>query len=500
MNYNRSMTEYDEIVGASIYYVAKRTAEKLRKENTSARAAAIILKDEVGKHCTGHAEPHGLMVNTTTNGMNIDLRSFFPDISDPDLLVKWSDVAKLIKDDSFYAQYIHPYKPGENPLAAVPDAHPAIDARPAEQSESPQNAPALFDYSELPKTEADELRKIEQVIKTETVSYFTILGANFKAAQELLANHSGGTFERWYTAMGFKRQTVYRLIQRYEFRCSPKLGGHETDVFEELPLSLSCEISKPSAPPALVEQVLSGDITSHKDYLKLKQKLEKAESREKKLQTDLEVCRTNLNNVERNYEIHEKLRIAAGKENTALQLKIKELENRPTEVAVEKQEVIPEGYVSPEEHREALAELEKRSKKLSDEIMRLKVSQNAEKTGKLVAQIDDLENQLHDQQSETKKAWGKVARAEYDAETKGAALEEARQKNAELEKQIAELKSAEKPDAETAEKLFALYQREARAILTSFVLFASAPENHAYKSKAVEVLESFLKPLQEDTK
>ena len=135
---------------------------------------------------------------------------------------------------------------------------------------------------------------------------------------------------------------------------------------------------------------------------------------------------------------------------------------------------------------------------MSDEVMRLKASQNAEKTGGLVSRIEDLDKQLHDQQSETKKAWGRVARAEYDAETKGIALDEAQQKNAELEKQIAELKSAEKPDSETAEKLFALYQREARAILTSFILFASAPENKAYKHKAVEVLESYLKTLQED--
>ena len=495
MNYNRSMTEYDEIVGAGIYHLLPAGLEKLRKANITAAAMATVLKADYSRSGAGYDK---INVVGSARGIKIDLGRIFPDITDRDLLVKWSDVAKLIMDDDFYTLYIHSYKRANNPPAAVIDEHPAIDARPAEPSEVPQDAPALFDYSELPKNEADELRKIEQVIKTETASYFTILGANFKAAQELLANHSGGTFERWYTAVGFKRQTVYRLIQRYEFMCSPKLGEHRTDVFEELPLSLSCEISKPSAPPELVEQVLSGDITSHKEYQKLKQKLEKAESREKKLQTDLEVCRTNLGNVERNFEEREKLRIEAGKENTALRLKIQELENRPTEVVTEKQEVIPEGYVSPEEHREALDELEKRSKKLSGEIMRLKASQNAEKTGRLVSQIEDLDKQLHDQQSETKKAWGKVARAEYDAETKGIALEEARQKNAELEKQIAELKSAERPDAETAEKLFALYQREARAILTSFILFANAPENKAYKHKAVEVLESYLKTLQED--
>lgn len=492
MNYDRSMTEYDAIVGAGIHQLLHSELEKLREANITVTSMARVLKTDHSNHCSVYSH---ISVRGTASGLKINSDSLLPSAND-ELLVKWSDVAKLIKDDDFYAQYIRPYDPAGTPPAEAPMEHPAEPL--AKPVEAPQNAPALFDYGELPKSEADELRKIEQVIKTETASYFTILGANFKAAQDLLANHSGGTFERWYTAVGFKRQTVYRLIQRYEFMCSPKLGEHRTDVFEELPLSLSCEISKPSAPPELVEQVLSGDITSHKDYLKLKQKLEKAESREKKLQTDLEVCRTNLNNVERNYEIHEKLRVEAGKENTALQLRIQELENRHAEVVTETQEVIPEGYVSPEEHREALDELEKQRKRLSDEVMRLKASQNAEKTGRLASQIEDLDKQLHDQQSETKKAWGKAARAEYDAETKGIALEEARQKNAELEKQIAELKSAEKPDSETAEKLFALYQREARAILTSFILFASAPENKAYKHKAAEVLESYLKALQED--
>lgn len=489
MNYDRSMTEYDEIVGAGIYQLLHAELEKLREANITVTSMARVLKTDHSNHGSGNSR---IGVRGTASGLKINSDSLLPS-ANTELLVKWSDVAKLIRDDDFYTQYIRLYKPAETPPAELPESVPT------ELSEAPQNAPALFDYSELPKNEADELRKIEQVIKTETASYFTILGANFKAAQDLLANHSGGTFERWYTAVGFKRQTVYRLIQRYEFMCSPKLGEHRTDVFEELPLSLSCEISKPSAPPELVEQVLSGDITSHKEYQKLKQELEKAESREKKLQTDLEVCRTNLGNVERNFEEREKLRIEAGKENTALRLKIQELENRPAEVVTETQEVIPEGYVSPEEHREALDELEKQRKRLSDEVMRLKASQNAEKTGRLASQIEDLDKQLHDQQSETKKAWGRVARAEYDAETKGIALEEAQQKNAELEKQIAELKSAEKPDSETAEKLFALYQREARAILTSFILFANAPENKAYKHKAAEVLESYLKALQEGT-
>lgn len=444
MNYDRSATEYNEVVGAGIYQLLHAELEKLREANITANAMAMVLKSNHSQHGAGCGK---ISVAGSRSGIKITSDNLVPDIAVADLQVKWSDVAKLIKDDDFYAQYIH--------------------ALPAEQLAAPQNAPALFDYGELPKTEADEFRKIEQVIKTETASYFTILGANFKAAQELLANHSGGAFERWYTAVGFKRQTVYRLIQRYEFMCSPKLG-EQADAFEGLPLSLSCEISKPSAPPELVEQVLSGDITSHKEYQKLLSEYKEIEQRKQALDEQV----------------------------IDLERQVRDLENRPVETAVETQEVIPEGYVSPEEHRAALDELEKQRKRLSDEVMRLKGSRNAEKTGRLVAQIEDLDKQLHDQQSETKKAWGKAARAEYDAETKGIALEEARQKNAELEKQIAELRSAEKPDTETAEKLFTLYRREAQAILTSFVLFANAPENCAYRRKAAEVLESYLKALQ----
>lgn len=85
--------------------------------------------------------------------------------------------------------------------------------------------PAEFDYSELDGDTAKNLRDCETVIRKETAGYFTLLGAKFKEAQELLADHANGTFEKWYAAMGFKRQTVYNLIRRYEFLNSPTIGG-----------------------------------------------------------------------------------------------------------------------------------------------------------------------------------------------------------------------------------------------------------------------------------
>lgn len=223
-------------------------------------------------------------------------------------------------------------------------------------------AVAAFDYSVLDNNTAHSLKECETVIRTETAGYFTLLGAKFKEAQELLANHSSGTFEQWYTSMGFKRQTVYNLIQRFEFSSSPTIGGRE-EAFESLPLTLSYEISKPAAPAELVDKVLNGDITSNAEYQRLKAELERtreelrqvdansaakdkeykreleesekraenAENSVKKLRTELSLANDNLHNVERNFNERETLRKKICDENLALKLKIKEMESRPVE-------------------------------------------------------------------------------------------------------------------------------------------------------------------------
>lgn len=498
MKYDRIMTEYDEIVGASIRAVAGRQAERIRELNIGVSAAALVLKDEVGKHYTGYGDPSGLDVRSSPRGLETDLKRFFPNIEDRKLCLTWSQVAKLIIDDDFYNKYVdkhtksEPLKPPEN-----------TGDKPAVATEV-SSALISFDYSELAPDESDKLRKIELTIKTETASYFTILGANFKAAQELLSNHSGGTFERWYTSMGFKRQTVYNLIQRHDFLCSPTVGEQKADVFEGLPLKLSYEISKPSAPPELVEQVLSGDITTNAEYQRLlaekktcETEIEALSKQVKELTTQNMLSDTNLRNIERNYSELEERHLKLDKDNTALSLRVKELESRPVEVAVEKQEAIPEGYVSPEEHRSALEELEKRSKQLSDEIMRLKVSQNAEKTGKLTAQIAELEQQLKAQQNETTKAYGKASKATYDSEMKGKALEEAQQKNAELE---AELEKLKKQKAEPAEPItvtdsvptFRTYMETAYTALNKLVEFIGGcgDNSAAYAEKTIMLIDA----------
>lgn len=180
---------------------------------------------------------------------------------------------------------------------------------------------AVFDYSELDGDTAQNLRECENVIRQKTAGYFTLLGEKFKEAQTLLANHSSGTFEKWYTALGFKRQTVYNLIQRYDFLSSPTLEGRE-DTFEALPLTLSYEVSKPDAPKELVEKVIDGDITTNAEYIKLKKELEATLERSKAAQGEYEDL----------YDRHAK-EVGLRSE---LEQRISELENRPLEAEIKK--------------------------------------------------------------------------------------------------------------------------------------------------------------------
>lgn len=245
------------------------------------------------------------------------------------------------------------------------------------QSETP--VAASFDYSELDNSIAKSLRDCEAVIRQETAGYFTLLGAKFKEAQDLLANHSSGTFERWYTSMGFKRQTVYNLIQRYEFSSSPTIGGRE-EAFENLSLTLSYDISKPDAPSALVEQVMNGDITTHKEYIALKNELEEANKKielaEFHSKQQSESFKRVADASKTNYEKYQEER----HKNDDLEKRIRELENRPVEVAVQSDE-------------EALAEKDQEISELKEEIARM--SDKNIKSFVIRMSLDDYEEFLN---------------------------------------------------------------------------------------------------------
>ena len=76
--------------------------------------------------------------------------------------------------------------------------------------------------------------------------------------------HSDDTFRAWCVSIGITKDTAYRLLQVAALmdHSSPR----QQKVLKELSPSLLYAVAKPSAPAELVEQVKSGDITTHKQY------------------------------------------------------------------------------------------------------------------------------------------------------------------------------------------------------------------------------------------
>ena len=148
--------------------------------------------------------------------------------------------------------------------------------------------PIKFNYGELDANTADFLRKKESNMREIVGKAYTELGKELYEAQQKLAKQGSkyeGVFEKWYTSIGFKRQKVYDLINRYNLLRNLEEVS-EIELIEDLPVSLTYEIAKPSAEStpakaAAKQAVLDGDITTRKEYLDLIKKLEDEERRRK---------------------------------------------------------------------------------------------------------------------------------------------------------------------------------------------------------------------------
>ncbi len=256
-------------------------------------------------------------------------------------------IPKTVK---FVRDKLRDYKETESSVPVVPDI---IGAQAAETAET-------FNYAVISAELGDYLKHKEEQLKNEYMNFTANCGRIFAEAQEKLAKHgfgeNNGIFEKWITAMGFTKPTVYRMISIYNFRSSQIETNEGQAVFDALPKTLQADISAPSAPPQLVEQVMSGDITTHKEYIELKKQLEaqmqrysKALDENHSLHNENQLLRRDRVNAmnradeaeKRNAEL-EKYDDALQRENDALVLKkqeleqhVKELESRPIDVMVQ---------------------------------------------------------------------------------------------------------------------------------------------------------------------
>ncbi len=129
-----------------------------------------------------------------------------------------------------------------------------------------------FDYSVVDDKTAQFLQLKEQEMQSIVLNSSIQLGEKLIEAQEKLAKFKTGTFEKWFTSIGMKKQTVYNYINQAQF-VHQMDEYKQIEMFQELPTTLRTEISKPSAIPEAVDLVLAGDIKDTKEYRELEKQL-----------------------------------------------------------------------------------------------------------------------------------------------------------------------------------------------------------------------------------
>lgn len=214
---------------------------------------------------------------------------------------------------------------------------------PAVKQDTPTDT-AAFDYSAVDNDTADFLRKATERIARNVLTIMSSqaeIGAILIEAHNRLANHYHGGFEKWYTSLGMSKSSVNRLIQVHEFRenllRSSQLGqltDNPLDLFDNLPKTLQADISSPSAPAEAVNAVLSGDITTHKDFIAMKEQLEEARA-ENELLTAKNSCLSMdyTHEKERNERMLDELKESREK-NDALEVELKQAQSEAREVIV----------------------------------------------------------------------------------------------------------------------------------------------------------------------
>ena len=146
------------------------------------------------------------------------------------------------------------------------------------------------------------------------------------------------TFRRWCESMQIGKSTAYKLLQVSTM--FDKSTPREQKVLEELSPSLLYATAKPSAPAELVQAVKDGDITTHKQYQAALERIKTLENQNKSLlhsyeaeKGKAEAARAQAKHAQEKADALETRPVIS--ELFDAKERIKELEARPVEVAVQ---------------------------------------------------------------------------------------------------------------------------------------------------------------------
>lgn len=256
---------------------------------------------------------------------------------------------------------------------------------------------ADFDYSELDADTAAKLESVTAEIFNVRKDYIFTMAKKVAYAHELLANHYGGKFGVWCESIGISRDTGNNLVRVAEI--FGNLTADEQKNLSQVKPSLLYEAAKPSAPPELVEQVMNGDITTHKEYIRLKKELEEAQEKaafwnkantatneenqklraervnamnradnaERELseaQAKIEKLNREADEADREYDAMADREYHYETEICELEQRIKELENKPVDVAIQTDDSLLK------EKDQEISELKEQIERMSDKTVK----------------------------------------------------------------------------------------------------------------------------------
>ncbi len=246
MKYDTGMTHLHGDILAAVRLMLYHDTEITKKFSPSDGSPAPLreyLKNGF-KHSGKWCDEARYDCNST--GMEISFERPLNNEGDQKLRLSWSQLAAFIRnnwDEVFIGELDFPcdgcgydkngccnYPETKDDYCVLGDKRvPAESVSPTvgeSQTTKPESVPPTvgetqiaFDYTLVTAAEADKLRECEAAIRRETAGYFTTLGEKFKEAQELLANNKNGAFEKWYTSLGFKRQTACGSIDNSNRTC-----------------------------------------------------------------------------------------------------------------------------------------------------------------------------------------------------------------------------------------------------------------------------------------
>lgn len=259
---------------------------------------------------------------------------------------------------------------------------------------------SIFDYSELDSDTAAKLESVTAEIFNVRKDYIFTMAKKVAYAHELLANHYGGKFGAWCESIGITRQTGNNLIKVVKlFDNSTAEDQVNLNKLTDGNIKLLYEAAKPSAPPKLVEQVKSGDITTHKEYIELKKQLDeankkaafwsktsaetskenqqlraervtamnRADNAERELseaQAKIEKLNREADEADREYDAMADRECHYETEICELEQRIKELENKPVDVAIQTDDSLLK------EKDQEISELKEQIERMSDKTVK----------------------------------------------------------------------------------------------------------------------------------